>query len=208
MSDSNDCRGGPRCRGDAQNIIEAPLADGAVAFQLRCHADHDAWDVPEWAVLTITPRAPAVSCSSARPSGPSASTRSPTSTTARTSMPGRGRQRRGDARRAGPHGDRPGLLLRGRRPLECRGAAHRLDLLHGGDPRLPPPGDRRARPWQPIAESATTDRQVGIPPTSTPDLACVLFFGDTAGNPLPKHRPATPGHEVIYEKNPHRGRQP
>ena len=56
MSDSNEFRGGPRCRSEAHNIIEAPHADGAVAFQLHCHADHDTWDVPEWAVLTITPQ--------------------------------------------------------------------------------------------------------------------------------------------------------
>jgi hypothetical protein len=56
MSDPNECRSGPGSRGEAQNIIEAPLADGAVAFQLRCHAGQDAWDVPEWAVLTITPQ--------------------------------------------------------------------------------------------------------------------------------------------------------
>jgi len=56
MNDSNNCRGRPSSRGDTQNIIEAPLADGAVAFQLRCHADQDVWDVPEWAVLTITPQ--------------------------------------------------------------------------------------------------------------------------------------------------------
>ena len=56
MSDPNDCRGGPSSHGDAQNVIEAPLADGAVAFQLRCHAGRDAWDVPKWAVLTITPQ--------------------------------------------------------------------------------------------------------------------------------------------------------
>ena len=56
MSDSNDCRGRPSSRGEAQDIIEAPLADGAVAFQLRCHTDLEAWDVPEWAILTITPQ--------------------------------------------------------------------------------------------------------------------------------------------------------
>jgi hypothetical protein len=40
---------------DREDIIEAPLADGAVAFMLRCHAGNEHWDVPEWAVLTITP---------------------------------------------------------------------------------------------------------------------------------------------------------
>jgi hypothetical protein len=56
MNYPNDCRGGPTSHGDARNIIEAPLADGAVAFQLRCHSGQEAWDVPEWAILTITPR--------------------------------------------------------------------------------------------------------------------------------------------------------
>ena len=56
MSDRNDCRGSPTSSGEAQDIIETPLADGAVAFQLRCHAGQDVWDVPEWAVLTITPQ--------------------------------------------------------------------------------------------------------------------------------------------------------
>jgi hypothetical protein len=55
MSDPNACRGGPTSRGDSHNIVEAPLADGAVAFQLCCHSGHDTWDVPEWAVLTVTP---------------------------------------------------------------------------------------------------------------------------------------------------------
>jgi hypothetical protein len=37
-------------------IIEVPVADGAVAFMLRCHADSHWWEAPEWAVLTITPQ--------------------------------------------------------------------------------------------------------------------------------------------------------
>jgi hypothetical protein len=41
---------------ETEDIIEAPLADGAVAFMLRCHAGDELWEVPEWAVLTITPQ--------------------------------------------------------------------------------------------------------------------------------------------------------
>jgi len=40
---------------ETEDIIEAPLAEGAVAFMLRCHAGSECWEVPEWAVLTITP---------------------------------------------------------------------------------------------------------------------------------------------------------
>jgi hypothetical protein len=41
---------------ETEDIIEAPLADGAVAFMLRCHAGDELWEVPEWTVLTITPQ--------------------------------------------------------------------------------------------------------------------------------------------------------
>jgi hypothetical protein len=40
---------------ETEDIIEAPLADGAVAFMLRCHAGGEQWEVPEWAVLILTP---------------------------------------------------------------------------------------------------------------------------------------------------------
>jgi hypothetical protein len=39
-----------------EDIIEAPLADGEVAFTLRCHAGDEFWETPEWAVLTNTPQ--------------------------------------------------------------------------------------------------------------------------------------------------------
>ena len=41
---------------ETEDIIEAPLAEGAVAFMLRCHAGNELWDVPEWAVVTLTPQ--------------------------------------------------------------------------------------------------------------------------------------------------------
>jgi hypothetical protein len=41
---------------ETDDIIEASLAEGAVAFMLRCHAGDEFWEVPEWAVLTITPQ--------------------------------------------------------------------------------------------------------------------------------------------------------
>ena len=40
---------------ETEDIIEAPLAGGAVAFMLRCHAGDEHWEVPEWAILTLTP---------------------------------------------------------------------------------------------------------------------------------------------------------
>jgi hypothetical protein len=41
---------------ETEDIIEAPLAEGAVAFMLRCHTGDELWEVPEWAVLTLTPQ--------------------------------------------------------------------------------------------------------------------------------------------------------
>jgi len=41
---------------ETEDIIEAPLAEGAVAFMLRCHAGDEHWEIPEWAVLTLTPQ--------------------------------------------------------------------------------------------------------------------------------------------------------
>jgi len=39
---------------EPEDIIEVPLAEGTVAFMLRCHAGDELWEVPEWAVVTLT----------------------------------------------------------------------------------------------------------------------------------------------------------